>query len=113
MKRFIYVLVLLFICCSCVENTIDSQHTEEQDRPRTLRSLMTKSSSAPQEDSLTIMSKLQSDVDNLMMGRVIKKDSLFVLAIKREDALFLGVSEDVYDKYLDYIDRLNEHLMEK
>lgn len=96
-----------------MENTIDSQHTEEQDKPRTLRSLMTRSSSVPQEDSLTMMSKLQSDVDNLMMGRVIKKDSVFILAIKREDALFLGVSEDVYDKYLDYIDRLNEHLMEK
>lgn len=96
-----------------MENTIDSQHTEEQDKPRTLRSLMTRSSSVPQEDSLTMMSKLQSDVDNLMMGRVIKKDSVFILAIKREDALFLGVSEDVYDKYLDYVDRLNEHLMEK
>ena len=96
-----------------MENTIDSQHTEEQDKPRTLRSLMTRSSSVPQEDSLTMISKLQSDVDNLMMGRVIKKDSVFILAIKREDALFLGVSEDVYDKYLDYIDRLNEHLMEK
>ena len=96
-----------------MENTIDSQHTEEQDKPRTLRSLMTRSSSVPQEDSLTMKSKLQSDVDNLMMGRVIKKDSVFILAIKREDALFLGVSEDVYDKYLDYIDRLNEHLMEK
>lgn len=44
---------------------------------------------------------------------ILSYDSLFVLAIKREDALFLGVSEDVYDKYLDYIDRLNEHLKEK
>lgn len=113
MKRYLYVLILLLLCCSCVENTIDSQHLEEHNQPRSLRSLMTKSSSVPQEDSLTIMSKLQSDVDNLMMGRVIKNDSLFVLALKKEDALFLGVSEEVYDKYLDYVDRLNEHLMEK
>lgn len=113
MKRYLYVLILSLLCCSCVENTIDSQHLEEQNQQRSLRSLMTKSSSVPQEDSLTIMSKLQSDVDNLMMGRVIQKDSLFVLAIKKEDAIFLGVSEEVYDKYLDYVDRLNEHLMEK
>lgn len=62
---------------------------------------------------MKIMSKLQSDVDNLMMGRVFKKDSLYVLAIKKDDALSLGVSEDVYDKYLDYIDRLNEYLLER
>ncbi|MBO7279045.1 MAG: hypothetical protein J6U70_05540 [Bacteroidales bacterium] len=112
MKRFFY-LVLLILSYSCVDHSMDPQYLDEQEKTGGLRSLITKSPSTPQEDSLTIMSKLQSDVDNLMMGRVIKKDSLFVLAIKREDALFLGVSEDVYDKYLDYIDRLNEHLKEK
>lgn len=112
MKRFFY-LVLLILSYSCVDHSMDPQYLDEQKKTGGLRSLITKSPSTPQEDSLTIMSKLQSDVDNLMMGRVIKKDSLFVLAIKREDALFLGVSEDVYDKYLDYIDRLNEHLKEK
>lgn len=113
MKRYFYVTILLFLCCACVENTVDSQHVEEHDGPRTLRSLLTKSSMMPQEDSLTIMSKLQSDVDNLMMGRVLQRDSVFVLAIKKEDALFLGISEDVYDRYLDYVDRLNEQLAEK
>lgn len=44
---------------------------------------------------------------------ILSYDSLFVLAIKKEDALFLGVSEEVYYKYLDYIDRMNEHLKEK
>ena len=58
-------------------------------------------------------SKLQSDVDNLMMGRVIQKQGVFVLALKREDAEFLGISEDVYDKYLDYVDSLNEQLTDK
>lgn len=48
-----------------------------------------------------------------MMGRVLQRDSVFVLAIKKEDALFLGISEDVYDRYLDYVDRLNEQLAEK
>lgn len=59
------------------------------------------------------MSKLQADVDNMMRGRVIQKDSVFVLAIKKEDALFLGINEDVYERYLDYVDRLNEQLVEK
>lgn len=102
--------ILLFLCCACFENTIDSQHVEGYEGPRTLRSLLTKSSIMPQEDSLIIMSKLQSDVDNLMMGRVIFKDSVFILSIKKKDANFLGVSEDVYDRYLDYVDKLNEQL---
>lgn len=112
MKQFSCIL-MLFLCCSCIRNTVDAQFDDVQDKPRTLRSLMTKSGTYPQEDSLTMMSKLQSDVDNLMMGRVVMKDGAFVLALKREDALFLGVSEDVYDRYLDYVDRLNEQLLEK
>ena len=113
MKRFLFVIILSTSCCACVENAVDSQHIGEHDGPRTLRSLLTKSSMVPQEDSLTIMSKLQADVDNLMRGRVIQKDSVFVLAIKKEHALFLGVNEDVYERYLDYVDRLNEQLVEK
>lgn len=113
MKQFPFILLLLFFCSSCIQNTVDAQFDDEQEKPRTLRSLMTKSGTVPQEDSLTMMSKLQSDVDNLMMGRVIMKDGIFVLTLKREDALFLGVSEDVYDRYLDYVDRLNEQLSEK
>ncbi len=110
MKRLFFLFSMLSICWSCVENTVDSQHEAEQKKPRTLRSLVTRSSGMMQEDSLTVKSRLQSDVDNLMMGRVIMKDSIFVLAIKREDAIFLGVSEEVYDSYLNYVDRLNEHL---
>lgn len=79
MKRYFYVTILLFLCCACVENTVDSQHVEEHDGPRTLRSLLTKSSMMPQEDSLTIMSKLQSDVDNLMMGRVLQRTASLYL----------------------------------
>lgn len=113
MKRQLLTLIFLLLCCSCIENTVDSQHIAEQTGTITLRSLMTRSSVLPQEDSLTIMSRLQSDVDNLMMGRVVKKDSIFVLAIKKEDALFLGVSEEVYENYLDYINRLNEQITDE
>lgn len=60
-----------------------------------------------QTDSLTMMSRQQSDVDNLMMGRVVFKDGIYTLAIKREDAIFLGVSEEIYDKYQKYVEELN------
>lgn len=111
MRFYLPILAILFLLSACVENAVDSEHADNNGGQRTLRSILTKSSSFHQEDSLTIMSNLQTDVDNLMMGRVIQQDSIFILAIKREDALFLGVSADIYDKYIDYVDRLNEQLL--
>ncbi len=111
MKRLLLTLSVIFTICSCVENTVDSQFQEDQNKPLTLHSLITRSGMV-QEDSLVVKSKLQSDVDNLMMGRVLFKDSVFVLSLKKEDATFLGVSDEVYDRYLDYVDRLNESLQE-
>lgn len=58
-------------------------------------------------DTLLSMSRVQSDVNNLVMGRIVVIDSVFVLSLKKEDALFLGVSEEIYDKYLEYVERLN------
>lgn len=113
MRYYFPILAILFLLSACVENTIDSEQAEKHGDQRKLRSILTKSFSFHQEDSLTIMSKLQSDVDNLMMGRVIQQDSIFILAIKREDALFLGVSAEIYDKYMDYVDRLNEQLFKR
>lgn len=60
-----------------------------------------------QGDSLFMMNKIQKDVDHLMMNRIIFKDSVYVLAIRREDAIFLGVSEETYDRYVEYVEGLN------
>ena len=47
-----------------------------------------------------MISEIQGDIDNLMLSRVIKKDDLYILSIKREDAIFLGVDNETYDRYL-------------
>ena len=44
-----------------------------------------------------------------MLSRVIKKDDIYILSIKREDAIFLGVDNETYDRYLDYVERLNSN----
>lgn len=111
MRKFVYFVLFLLICSSCVRNSIDDNY-KGLNSSRTLKSILTKSSSMVQEDTIVKMSKLQSDVDNLMMGRVIMQDSVFILSIKKEDALFLGVSEEVYENYLDFVDRLNESLLQ-
>ena len=56
-----------------------------------------------------MLNLMQSDIDNLMINRVTFRDGAYVLTIKREDALFLGVSEEVYDSYVEYVDKLNRN----
>lgn len=109
MKSLLPYIVLCPLLVSCVENIVDTQYEDvEQTQKRLCNILMTKSPDIIQEDTLKAMSRHQSDVNTLMMGRVVWRDSVFVLSIKREDALFLGVSEDIYNKYLKYVKGLND-----
>ena len=110
MKQYLtFFMTVLLACISCVDNPLDSKQENHSKKDTSLGSILTKSGTIyPQEDSLTMMNKIQKDVDYLMMNRVILKDSVFILGIKRQDALFLGVSEDVYDRYVEYVARLNE-----
>ena len=101
------ILITAFLCASCISNPLDS---EQEDFPRSSnqsRPYLTKSAQTSQEDSLTTMSKIQRDKDHLMMSRIIFKDSVYILAIKRQDAIFLGVSEETYDRYMEYVEKLN------
>ena len=107
MNKLLLTATTLLLFSSCVEEKISSQQ-DVDGLPHSLNSLLkTKSAPISETDSLKILSKLQSSIDNLMLGRVLMKDSVYILAIKKEDALFLGVSEDVYNQYLEYVDNLN------
>lgn len=110
MRRLLFLFTLCFNLLSCVENPIDSQINEQEQAPsHSMRSLMmTKSAGVFPEDTLVIMSKMQSNINTLMMSRVVWNDSMYVLAIKREDAIFLGVSEYIYNKYIEYVEGLNQ-----
>ena len=110
MKSFsVVVLLMLALCCACVNNPLDSKQEDQISKTKPLKALLTKSGIPPvQEDSLTMMSKLQKDVNHLMMNRITLKDSVYVLSIKRQDAIFLGISEEIYDRYLEYVISLNE-----
>lgn len=112
---FYHLLVVVFssLLISCVENSLDGKIViKEPSNVLTLESLTTRGSIPIEEDSLTIISKQQSDVDHLMMSRIIQKDGQYVLAIKKEDALFLGISEDVYDKYVGVVNEYNTILQQ-
>ena len=110
MKRLCMTLIGLVILYSCISNPLDSKQEDLGNNDSPLRTLLTKSAPIQQEDSLVIMSRLQKDVNYLMMNRIVFKDSVYVLAIKKHEALFLDVPEDVYDHYVEYVYSLNESL---
>lgn len=100
--------MLLLSLTSCIENTFDAKHRTEQGQTLTLRSILTRSDiNTSPEDSLASMSRVQSDINHLMMGRIVMIDSVYVLSLKKEDAEFLGVSEEIYNKYQEYVEQLN------
>lgn len=106
-----YCLALLFAVIfasqSCIsDNTYSDISQDKGEKARTLEDLITRSN-GEQPDSLTMMNIIQADVDNLMINRVTFRDGEYILTIKREDALFLGVSEEVYDDYVEYVATLN------
>ena len=117
MKRILYLISALALFVACDENTVDSMQTssDEKDEPKTLYDYMNRSRSnvsSALTDSLKILSIAQSDVNTMMMNQVCQKDGIFILAISRTDALSLGVSDELYDYYVDYVARLNEQLAE-
>ena len=115
-NSFVYhLLVIVFsaLLISCVENTLDGKIVvKEPSQGLTLESLTTRGTIPIEEDSLTIRSKQQADVDNLMMSRIVQKDGQYILAIKKEDALFLGISEDVYNEYVGVVNEYNAILQQ-
>ena len=110
-KLLVIVFTTIFI--SCVENTLDGKIVvKEPSQGLTLESLTTRGTIPIEEDSLTIRSRQQADVDNLMMSRIVQKDGQYILAIKKEDALFLGISEDVYNEYVGVVNEYNTILQQ-
>ena len=110
-KLLVIVFTTIFI--SCVENTLDGKIVvKEPSQGLTLESLTTRGTIPIEEDSLTIRSRQQADVDNLMMSRIVQKDGQYILAIKKEDALFLGISEDVYNEYVGVVNEYNAILQQ-
>ena len=45
-----------------------------------------------------------------MMSRVLFRNNKYELSLKREDAIFFGVDNDLYDEYVSYVEKLNETL---
>lgn len=109
MRKLVSVFAVAAMLASCVSDPteVDKNLPDNKTEQVSLESLLTRSEAVEAVDSLTMISRSQSDVDNLMMSRIVLRDSTYILSINREAASYLGVSDEVYDKYLDYIEELN------
>lgn len=108
MKRIIILSFLAVACLSCSRNVLEVTDKTVDGQPLSLKSIATKSSASMYSlDSLQLELLLQTDADNLMINRIVFKDSLYVLSISRESAYDVGVTQETYDKYLEYIEQLN------
>ena len=108
MRTFV-IAVMFLLSVSCTRNILETPSSSIENTPLTLTSLITKSSIS-QVDSLKLEQHLQKDEDNLMVNRIVYKDSVYVLTISRKSACNVGVSEETYNKYLEYVENLNSLL---
>ncbi|MBE6201801.1 MAG: hypothetical protein E7134_06425 [Rikenellaceae bacterium] len=106
------IFLIMLLMTSCLNSTLDTPIVERSEGNRTLHSLTTRSVPTIPDDSISIKSKQQSDLDLFMLSRIVQKDGNYVLAIKRQDALFLGVSESMYDFYLNLATEYNNQSKE-
>lgn len=96
MKAFVLLPVLLLSSCAVAELVAETGKEDvRQERPGMLR---TRSSGAT-SDSLSVLSRLQSDVELMLLDQIYCDGGVLVLALSREDALDLGIPEELYDKY--------------
>lgn len=104
-------LVMTTLCCGCVRDNVDQKNNKaEESTTRSLSSILTRSSDNVVVDDNVAMSIQQSDHDNFMMSRVLFRNNKYELCLKREDAIFFGVDNDLYDEYVSYVEKLNETL---
>ena len=114
MKRMSLISALLLIVLSiisCSRNVLETAPPKAGADSFDVESLLTKSAAPTcQMDSIELAVFFQTDKDHIMINRVIFKDSVYVLGLSRSSAYDIGISKDLYGKYLEYVDELNRTL---
>lgn len=104
-------VALLIIASACVNEKINGSSVEsESSEESIIERFKTKSIGLNDLDSLKLKSRMQSDFDNLIMNRIVFRDSMYVLSLSKESASIIGIPESLYNRYVDYIRELNNQL---
>ena len=96
---------------ACVEEQHNQVQTEKDDIDSSPSArFRTKATGINDTDSLKVQSKIQSDMENLLMNRIVFRDSAYVLSLSQDAAAIIGIPNDIYNRYLGYVEELNRQL---
>lgn len=108
MKPFsILLLVFALSCCSVMSEQELMTSQTVSGTPRVKSSI---GEPLSKEDSLKLVYKFQTSKEVFMQNYVNFANGKFYLSISRESAKSFGISDDLYDQYLDHVRNCNEQL---
>lgn len=99
MKKLIFGIAILMMAISCLDE-IKEQAAPRPDNHRVVTEVKHISDVANNShDSLRIISKVQSDINAILLQYVICEDGEIKFSMSPEVALTLGIPQMVYDPY--------------
>lgn len=110
MKCYIKGLICLSTAFSIVSCTLTELTPEQiQNELKNPEKLRTRCPGVP-ADTLEMLSRIQSDKEMMLLNQIWFKDGSFVLGLSRNDAMDLGIPVEMYDRFLNYVNKANEYI---
>lgn len=104
MTRFSFIIIILLTMgvasCAVAEQAPAELETVVQNKP-------VFSSPADSLQVQRITGIIQSSPESILSASTVKIEGKYVLDLTEEDALALGISEDIYKRYCEVLEKLN------
>ena len=113
MKQIIAIMGLVFVLVSCATE-LEVVNEQPNTSNEQIKAAVTKGAS-PGFDAFKAESAIQQNRDLMMLSTIVQIDGRYTLFLTREEAEIMGVSEAMYDKYLNIVEDMNnrKELLEK
>lgn len=106
MRKVIFPLMLL-VSISCMQNEIEPESQLQGDQVTNTPHIVQYDNEKSTMDSLSRVSKMQSDHDVLMMNSISYSHGKYLLCLTVEDALMMGIPDVTYAKYAAIVSKHN------
>ena len=101
-------LLVMFSCMRQLSEAVSAESSQRTDDNNNYPHFVnTKSLIGEPGDSLSRIIFCQQDPDMRMLNQIIRVDGEYVLAITASEAQVLGIPEEIYTKYVQYVSSLN------
>lgn len=102
---FVGTVVMVFLLLSC-EDQLDTA-------PKTISTLPDNGIPIGEKENYETMYMMQSNPELILADRIISKEAGFILDISKDEARELHISDEVYQKYVNRVNELNEQNIKK